>query len=385
MVPYSAKVSRRSVLVAGAASMGLFKLEGGTAMSARLEAADSRPSFDQIANALGDAVDRGLMSAAVMMIRHAGIEVGWAFGKASSVDSIFLLASISKPMVAAAVMALCDGGQLRLDDPVQRFLPGFRNAGRDQVTLRHLLSHCSGLPDQLPENVALRSRHAPLADFVKGAMTVPLAFPPGSAFLYSSMGILLAAEMAGVVSGMPMHRWIAKSVFEPLGMSHSSLGLGETPIAQTMQCQTESAAAESGAGDPEALRWDWNSDYWRGLGAPWGGVHGSARDVLRFMVDFLEPSGKMLKPETSAEMIRRQIPAPQMARGLGFGLGRSNSSRFCSQAAFGHTGSTGTLTWADPQSSAACVVLTTLPGGAVDPHPRQVASDQFAQAIKALK
>jgi len=385
MFQCSARVSRRSVLATGAGAIGFFKLKGGAIMTARLEAADRRPSFDDVASALGEAVDRGLMSAAAMMIRHVDGEAGWAFGKASSVDSIFLLASISKPMVAAAVMTLCDSGKLHLDDPVQRYLPDFRGARRDQVTLRHLLSHCSGLPDQLPENVALRSRHAPLADFVKGAMKVPLAFPPGSAFLYSSMGILLAAEMAGVVTGTPMNRLIAKSVFEPLGMSQSSLGLGETPLSQTMQCQTESAAAEAGAGDPEALRWDWNSDYWRSLGAPWGGVHGSARDVMRFMADFLEPSGKMLKPETSAEMVRRQIPPPQLARGLGFGLGRSNSSRFCSQVAFGHTGSTGTLTWADPQTSAICVVLTTLPGGAVNPHPRQVASDQFAQAIKASK
>jgi len=353
-------------------------------MSNRVEVIDQASSFDGVARAIEESVQSGQMKAAVMMVRHRDADAWWAFGEAKSADSVFLLASITKPMVAAAVMTLCDAGELRLDDRVEAFLPEFRGNNRNLVTIRHLLSHASGLPDQLPENRQLRSSHAGLDAFVAGAMRVPLAFSPGSKFLYSSMGILLASEIAVRISGMPMKRLINDRVFGPLGMQSASLGLGGRALSMLMRCQTEQAAAEAGAGDTNSATWDWNSRYWRDLGAPWGGAHGSASDVVKFFTDFLHPSGKVLKPATAAEMLQRQFSPAVVSRGLGFGLGRSNTSRYCSGDAFGHTGSTGTLAWADPKSQAICVVLTTLPSGGVDPHPRQAASDAYANRIRQI-
>jgi CubicO group peptidase (beta-lactamase class C family) len=374
---YERLISRRGLLRFGCTTAGLTCV-GGRLMANRAEAIDQASDFQRVARAVEDSVQSGQMKAAVMMVRHRDAEASWAFGEATSVNSVFLLASITKPMVAAAVMTLCDSGDLRLDDRVEAFLPAFRGDNRNQVTIRHLLSHCSGLPDQLPENRQLRSKHASLDEFVEGAMRVPLAFLPGSKFLYSSMGILLASEIAVRVSGVPMKRLIQDRVFAPLEMQTASLGTGGRPIASLVRCQTEHAAAEAGAGDADSSSWDWNSAYWRELGAPWGGGHGSASDVVKFLADFLQPSGKLLKPATAAEMVTRQFSPAVTSRGLGFGLGRSNSSRYCSNDALGHTGSTGTLAWADPKSQAICVVLTTLPAGVVDPHPRQVASDAFA-------
>lgn len=374
-------ISRRGLLRFACVTVGL-NCVGGRVMSNETEVIDQTDGFDGVARAIEQSVKSGQMKAAVMMVRHRDAKAQWAFGDAESADSVFLLASITKPMVAMAVMTLCDSGNLRLDDPVETFLPDFRGDNRNQVTIRHLLSHCSGLPDQLPENRDLRSSHAGLDAFVQGAMRVPLAFLPGSKFLYSSMGILLASEIAARVSGMPMIRLIQERVFAPLEMQTASLGTGGRPLSTLVQCQTEHAAAEAGAGDADSSTWDWNSQYWRDLGAPWGGGHGSASDVVKFLADFLQPNGKVLKPATAAEMVTRQFSPAVTSRGLGFGLGRSNSSRYCSHDAFGHTGSTGTLAWADPKSQAICVVLTTLPGSVVDPHPRQVAADAFATRIR---
>lgn len=353
-------------------------------MSNQAVASGDAGCFNNVAQAIEEAVISGKMKAASMSVRHGEYHQSWAFGEACSIDSVFLLASITKPMVATAVMTLCDAGELRLDDPVEAFLPGFRGENREQVTIRHLLSHTSGLPDQLPLNRQLRSRHAGLDEFVEGATHTPLAFSPGSRFLYSSMGILLASEVAARTAGIPMKQLIADRVFGPLGMHATSLGTGGRPLSALMRCQTEHAAAEAGAGDPTSKSWDWNSPYWRDLGAPWGGAHGSAGDVTKFMADFLWPSGKVLKPATTAEMLTRQFAPSVTSRGLGFGIGRSNTSRFCSPNAFGHTGSTGTLAWADPASQAICVILTTMPSGVVDPHPRQIASDAFAKQIRQL-
>jgi CubicO group peptidase (beta-lactamase class C family) len=92
------------------------------------------------------------------------------FGKAGSGDAMFLLGSISKPINAAAVMTLFNRGEFRLDDRVRTFLPAFDGDGRGDVTIRHLLTHTSGLPDQLAENDELRRRHAPLPEFARPAM-----------------------------------------------------------------------------------------------------------------------------------------------------------------------------------------------------------------------
>ena len=85
-------------------------------------------------------------------------------------------------------------------------------------------------------------------------------------------------------------------------MKHSALGLGRFPLEATMRCQADGAAPESGAGDPAAKEWDWNSPYWRRLGSPWGGVHASAPDVARFFAEFLDQQGRAVRPETAALM-----------------------------------------------------------------------------------
>src|SRR5690606_33749108 len=231
-----------------------------------------------------------------------------------------------------------------------------------------------------PENAALRSRHAPLSDFVHGAIRTPLLFAPGEKYSYSSMGILLACEIAQRITGEPIARLVEKHLYEPLGMRHSAMGLGKFALADVVLNQTDSAAAEAGAGDPNTKTWDWNSPYWRKLGVPWGGAHGSASDVARFLDEFLHPSGRALKPSTATMMVTNQNPPGLRPRGLAFDVGAASFSPGCSERTFGHTGSTGTLCWADPQTQIICVVLTTLPGRAVDPHPRQLASDLEATA-----
>ena len=246
--------------------------------------------------------------------------------------------------------------------------------------MRQLLTHTSGLPDQLPENASLRRSHASLATFVNHAFRTPLLFPPGSKYSYSSMGILLAAEVAQRITGEPFPQFVKRRIFDPLKMTNSALGLGTFRLDDLMRCQVEDAAPESGAGDADAKAWDWNSRYWRSLGAPWGGVHSSARDIARFMEAFLKPS-KALDPWLPRTMVRNHNREGLRPRGLGFGIGPVATSPQCSAAAFGHGGSTGTLAWADPQTDTVFVILTTLPSGAVRPHPRQIVSDQVAALV----
>lgn len=338
--------------------------------------------FDKAVSILEQSVASGQIRAAAIFVQSGETQLVRALGEAQTLDAAFLLGSISKPIAITALMTLFDKGKFGLDDAVQQYLPEFQGANRDQVTVRHLLTHTSGLPDQLPHNAELRSKHATLADFVRGAMEVPLHFEPGTKYEYSSMAILLAAEVAQRLSGVEIKQLVDQTVLKPLGMNHSALGVGRLSPDQMMQCQVEFGAVESGGGSEDSRTWDWNSSFWRKLGAPWGGLQSSAADVGKFLHEFLHPTGKLFKPEVASLMIRNHNPIGLETRGLGFDVGMESSCPGCSPSTFGHTGSTGTIAWADPGRDLICVVLTTLPAGAlpVAKHPRQLASDCIASA-----
>jgi len=305
-------------------------------------------------------IDTGMLKAAVLRVQVGSETFEHSFGLATP-DSMFLLGSITKPFTAISAMVLHDRGELNLSDQATRYLPEFSEDARREITIEHLLTHTSGLPDQLEDNNALRARHAPLSEFVKGAMRTPLLFAPGTKYHYQSMGILLAAEIVERVAKMSLRDFLTKEVFEPLGMSRTTLGLGRFAKNDMMPMQTEHAAPEAGGGDPNAKSWDWNSDYWRNLAAPWGGAHSTAHDLSVFLNNLSHPDGKVLKEETARLMIRDHTPSLEAHRGIGFMVGPEGFGKNCSAQTFGHSGSTGTLAWADPTTDMTFVLLTTLP------------------------
>jgi len=317
-------------------------------------------------------ITAGTLESAVLHVRRGERTFSRAFGKAASADSLFLLGSITKTMTAAGAMVLADRGELRLSDPVMKFIPEFSDGARKEVTIRHLLTHTSGLPDQLEENNTLRSRHAPLAEFVKGTVRTPLLFAPGTKYHYQSMGILLAAEIVERITKQRLPQFLAAELFKPLGMTRCAFGLGDFKAADLVRCQTEHAAPEAGAGAANAKDWDWNSPYWRALGAPWGGAHCTAENVARFLHSFMHPAGKALREETARMMIQNQTAGLGARRGIGFALEPDGFGKGCSPRSFGHSGSTGMLAWADPETDTICVILTSLPSSVSGPlilHP----------------
>jgi CubicO group peptidase (beta-lactamase class C family) len=352
------------------------------AFGTRVLAALKQERLDDAADVLEKAVAGGQVAAAVLHVTQRDESFTRTFGKAPSENAMFLLGSITKPICVTALMTLFDRGDFRLDDPLRKFIPKFTGEDREKVTLQHLMTHVSGLPDQLPENDALRKGHAGLAEFVDHAIRTPLNFAPGARYQYSSMGILLATHVAELISGSGILELVDRRIFQPLKMEHSALGLGKFALQDMVPCQMEHAAPEAGGGDPAARDWDWNSPYWRKLGAPWGGAHVSAPDVRRWLAEFLLENGAVVKPETARLMVTNQSAPGLTPRGLGFNVGSAAGSPGCSEKTFGHTGSTGTLAWADPAAQTICVVLTSLPGRAVQPHPRERAAASVAAAAR---
>lgn len=332
--------------------------------------------FEDASRILEQATASGQVRAASLHVRDGDTAGSRYFGEAKSIEAAFLLGSISKPIAMTALMTLYDEGLFQLDDFVQKFLPDFRGGRRGEVTIRHLLTHTSGLPDQLPNNDQLRSDHAPLSAFVAETMKVPLAFAPGQGYEYSSMGIMLAADIAQRLSGLDIKQLVTDRVFAPLQMRHSAMAMSSLEPKDVMLAQVEFGAKESGGGSAEAKNWDWNSGYWRNLGAPWGGVQASAPDVGRFFEAMLSNRDDFLRAETKRLMTRNHNPGPLASRGLAFDVDMSNYAPACSVDSFGHTGSTGTIAWADRKLDRVCVVLTTLPADSsvAHSHPRQLAS-----------
>lgn len=313
------------------------------------------------------------VTAASILVARRGIIVlrgGWGTltpdpSPNAGPETVYILASITKPVTVTALMLLIERGQVSLTDPVQKYLPEFQGTGREKVRVQDLLTHTAGLPDMLPENVKLREANAPLTEFVKGAMTTPLLYEPRTSFSYASMGTLLAATIVERVTQMPLAQWEKQELFEPLQMKRSSLGLGERPLSDTAQVQGDSFAQS----EIENQRYGANSRYLRKLGHPWGGMHSSVDDLGIFLQMFLNGGvydGKRILGRATVEAMiadhNRHLGHPW---GLGWGLQRSTAwnafGDLSSERTFGHSGASGTVAWADPQRELLCVILTTRP------------------------
>ena len=365
-------MNRRDMLMtAGAAMMTTpAAAKGGWDMAKLKQAADLMDGW----------IADGRVQGASILVTQGAKTFARNFGTAKGTEPVFLLASISKPMTGAAVMSLVDDGKLSLDDTVTKYFPEFVGDGREAITVRNLLTHTGGLPDMLPNDEMLREHQATLNDFRDGALKVPLKFKPNTSYSYASMGIHLSAAIAEKITGKTFPDLVEERVFKPLHMTKTGFGLRGRPKAQTVPSQPAPAMTE--AGKLSWPTWNWNSEYWRGLGASWGGGLGPASDIVRFYDEFLNRRGQCVKPATADLMITNQSPPGVKASGLGFDLPPAVGAPATGPRTFGHNGSTGTLSWCDPDTGTICVVLTTLYEPAVRPHPTHIVSDRIAEAVR---
>jgi CubicO group peptidase (beta-lactamase class C family) len=325
-----------------------------------------------------------IAGAALLVARHGQPLPARAFGRLRpqtdspvQPDTIFLVASVTKPVTATALMLLVERGKLLLDEHVSSVLPEFGRHHSDakaQVCIRHLLTHTSGLPDMLPENIELRRQLAPLSEFVRRMVDVRLDFAPGSEIQYQSFGLALLGAIVERIEGVSLPEFLEREIFGPLGMSSTALGIRALPVERVAEVNV----AEQNQEPP----WDWNSAYWRNFAAPWGGMFTTAGDIYRFCQMFLNRGQwdgvSVLSPATVAAMTQDQtsnmptVPALsryQQAWGLGWGMAwRRDPARswsffgdLCSRSSYGHGGATGCVVWVDPVRELICVLLTTEP------------------------
>jgi CubicO group peptidase (beta-lactamase class C family) len=285
-------------------------------------------------------------------------------------DALFLVASITKPVTATAVLLLAERGQLSLQDRVADFVPEFARDGKEETRLLHLLTHTSGLPDMLPENTRLRQEHRPLSAFVEGTCRVIPSFRPGTGVSYQSSGFALLAEVVHQVSGRLLPEFLRREIFEPLGMHDTSLGWD--PAKRDRIAHVRVPPEQHGTD------WGWTSPYWFGFGAPWGGLITSPADFARFCRMMLAggvlDSTRILSPATVRALTTNQLAmqpeVPEVERrcrpwGLGWRLNwpgeRTSFGDLLAPRVYGHWGATGTLCWLDPDTRAFMILFTTQP------------------------
>lgn len=324
-------------------------------------------------------IDADRLPAATLCVGHDGRVVQPRFlgrqrpernAPALRQDALFLIASITKPVTATAIMLLLERGQLVLQDRVTDFLPRFGQNGKEDVRLLHLLTHTSGLPDMLPNNEQLRRRHQPFSVFVDEICRLPLQFAPGTRVNYQSTGIAILAEIVHQVSGQHLAEFLHQEIFAPLGMTETSLGC-------TDERRTRVAAIRVPA-ELEREDWNWNSAYWLRFGAPWGGLLTTPTDLARFCLMLLNGGAlgevRLLSPASVRAMTSNQLALmPQIPEeerrcrpwGLGWRLnwqGQPNSfGDLLGPRTYGHWGSTGTLCWLDPDTQTFFILFTTQP------------------------
>lgn len=259
-------------------------------------------------------------------------------------DTIFLIASPTKPVTASAVCLLVERGLVSLDRPVRDIIPELSDDKRDMLVV-HILTHTSGLPDGLPDNDELRAQRQPFEAFLEKTYDIPLDFPPGTRIQYQSLGFALQAEIVRRVTGAPLPEFLAMELFAPLGMQDTFLGRTTEDRSRISDVVLAAEYLDKG--------WTWNNDHWHVFGARVFSPATTARmttDNLRFIPGLSEPDratrtwglGWMLRQSTE--------PSPM--------------GNLVSERAFGHWGVTGTVAWADPDTGLVFVLFTNHPEAA---------------------
>ena len=179
-------------------------------------------------------------------------------------------------------MKLVEQGELLLSDRVHHLIPEFGKKGRFGTTVRHLLTHTSGLPDMLDNNIELRQKQMPLEEFVKDTCLTEQLFKTGHASRYQSMGFALLGQIIFNISGKTCSDYLRDEFFKPLGMNDTELGAPDSwyeGINPTIERLAECSLPKEFS---DCDDWGWNSRYWLQLGAPWGGLLTTPVDLARY-------------------------------------------------------------------------------------------------------
>ena len=349
----------------------MFKLKSGLLTTAFLMAAlfpaaaepksASATRLGAVDAIVQDAIRDGQIPGAVVLIGHDGqVIYRKAFGERAleprrepmSVDTIFDVASLTKVIATSvAVTQLVQEGEVRENEPVAKYIPEFAENGKEEITVRELLTHHSGLPKDLDLSPAWEGRDTAL----RMVYSDKPIFAPGSQFMYSDVNFIVLGALVERVSGTALDQYCRKNIFVPLNMTHTRFlppAVWLPKIAPT-QFDEHGKMLRGVVHDPTARR--------MGGVAGHAGVFSTADDLAKFAQALLSGS-----PILSSLMIEKmttpqQPPTSTVLRGFGWDIDSpfsSNRGDLLPVGSFGHTGFTGTSLWIDPTTQTYIIVLS---------------------------
>lgn len=284
-------------------------------------------------------------------------------------DAVFWIASMTKPITATAVMMMEEAGKLSVDDPVEKYIPEFAalktsDGQPARVTLKHLLTHTSGMGEATPqESFAAKT----LADLIPAFVSKPVAFTPGTKWRYCQSGINTLGRIVEIVSGQSLPQFFEERLFKPLGMVDTTFYPTTdqvtrivTPAALTNDKLVESSFAFLMGRSPT---------FRERYPLANGGLFSTATDYARFAQMILNGGQLGGKRYLSAEVVRKMatIQTGDIVTGFtpgnGWGLGwcvvrqPQGLTSMLSPGTFGHGGAYGTQAWIDPQRGVAVILM----------------------------
>jgi CubicO group peptidase (beta-lactamase class C family) len=328
----------------------------------------------------------GYPGASVVVGRRGAAVMAKGFGKqgwektsaAVTADrTIYDLASLTKVIgTTTALMVLYDEGKIRLDDPVVQYIPGFVGGAKDQVTIRMLLEHRSGLP---AGRDLWRLAHSP-AEAREVVISTPLVCEPNHCYEYSDLGADMLGFVVEAASGEPMDKFLAEHVFTPLGMT-------DTFFRPADSLRTRIAPTEVAPPRGYPLKGEVHDENAFALGGVAGhaGLFSTAADLAVFaqmMLNGGEYNGTRVVSDSTIGLFTRRAAG---TRALGWDTcgGSGSCGQYLGADAYGHTGFTGTSLWIDPNRDMFVVLLTNRVHEAKAKRPAKVIADVRADLADA--
>jgi uncharacterized protein YbbC (DUF1343 family)/CubicO group peptidase (beta-lactamase class C family) len=308
-----------------------------------------------------NAIHDGQIPGAVVLVWHNGqVVYRKAFGERSleprrepmTVDTIFDLASLTKVVATTtAVMQLVQRGEVRLNDPVAKYIPEFGQNDKDDITVRQLLIHHSGLTEDLDLTQPWEGREIAF----RMAFAEKTVYPPGSKFLYSDINFITLGALVERVSGTTLDAYCTKNIFTPLQMTHTRFlpPVGWRPSIAPTQYDENEKMLRGVVHDPTARR--------MGGVAGHAGLFSTADDLSKFVQALMNGSSILSQQMVEKMTTPQQPPTSQVLRGLGWDIDSpfsSNRGDLLPVGSFGHTGFTGTSLWIDPTTRTYIILLT---------------------------
>jgi CubicO group peptidase (beta-lactamase class C family) len=317
----------------------------------------------------GASVFIGRQGAAVWRKGFGTLTWGFESPEVSTEATIYDLASLTKVVATTtAAMVLYDEGRLSLDAKVVHYLPEFVGRWKGDVTIRHLLTHRSGLPAGRDLSRAARTP----AQAREAVLTTKLRYRPGRAYIYSDLGPDVLGFVVEAIAGMPLDAFVRERVFAPLGMN------------DTFFAPPDSVRSRIAPTIGQGLVHDENAQALGGI-AGHAGLFGTADDLAVFAQMMLNGGiydGRRIVNESTVRLFT-QRSAGSRALGWEMAEGRHGAGQYLSPSAYGHVGFTGTSLWIDPQRDLFVILLTNRVHAARVRRPSTVIADIRADLADA--